>query len=378
MLVDDEPLALRDLSRQLIFIGDIEIAAALDNPEDAAAAAAKISPDVIFLDIDMPILNGIAVAEAIYPLLPEAEIVFVTAFDDYAVKAFELNAVDYLLKPFSQKRLKLTIDKLRERRRLRAALPKPAEELPQEAKVPLLRCFKHMEFETGRSGTVRWRTLKAQELFAYLLLHKDRQIRKDLLVDLLWPDMEYKKGYTHLYTAIYQIRQTLGSAGIPFRLNSSENGYKLELDEVSLDTELWERGIFEAPPLSGTTVGLHINLVKLYRDDYLCDYDYVWAEGERERLRLKWLEHTRNLARFLADEGRLSEAIALYSRIAVKFPHLEDVHFDIMKLYRQTGHEFAVENQYLKLVAEMSDETGREPRAEIRDFLSLGKRTQPE
>ena len=101
IIVDDEDLA-RGLVRE--FLGqhaDIEIVAECANGFDAVKAITELEPDLVFLDIQMPKLNGFEVVELAGP---KARYIFVTAYDQYALKAFEIHAIDYLLKPFSQQR----------------------------------------------------------------------------------------------------------------------------------------------------------------------------------------------------------------------------------------------------------------------------------
>lgn len=102
MIVDDEDLA-RGLVRELLARhADVEIVAECANGFDAVKAITELEPDLVFLDIQMPKLNGFEVVELAGA---RARYIFVTAFDQYALKAFDIHAVDYLLKPFSQQRL---------------------------------------------------------------------------------------------------------------------------------------------------------------------------------------------------------------------------------------------------------------------------------
>lgn len=95
-LVDDEPLALERLRRLLARTGRVEVTGATTDPEEAAAALAAAPPDLCFLDIQMPRLNGF---ELLDRLARPPQVVFTTAHDRYAVQAFQVSAVDYLLKP---------------------------------------------------------------------------------------------------------------------------------------------------------------------------------------------------------------------------------------------------------------------------------------
>lgn len=112
LIVDDESLA-RDYLRSLISeCNDVELVGEADNGEAALTALGELAPDLIFLDVQMPGLDGMEVIEEAGPENLPA-IVFVTAFDQYAQKAFDVNAVDYLLKPFSRKRFEQALDKAR-------------------------------------------------------------------------------------------------------------------------------------------------------------------------------------------------------------------------------------------------------------------------
>lgn len=112
IIIDDEKIALRELKYILTQYEEIRILGAFTDPLEALKEIPGLKPDVIFLDIEMPEVNGFAVAEQIMRFSREPDIVFVTAYDEYAIKAFEVNAVDYILKPISSKRIGQTIQKL--------------------------------------------------------------------------------------------------------------------------------------------------------------------------------------------------------------------------------------------------------------------------
>jgi two-component system LytT family response regulator/two-component system response regulator LytT len=116
LIIDDEPLARQELEYLLDAAGDVSVLAQGSNGIDAVELIRSHKPDVVFLDVRMPGLDGFAVLKKVLALdrktrLPQ--IVFATAFDQYAVKAFEVNAVDYLLKPFDSKRVVKTLEKVR-------------------------------------------------------------------------------------------------------------------------------------------------------------------------------------------------------------------------------------------------------------------------
>ena len=108
IIIDDEPLARSIVSAYLNNFEDLEIVAECNNGFEGIKAIEEFEPDLIFLDIQMPKINGFEMLE----LLDQApSVIFTTAFDEYAIKAFETSAVDYLLKPFTEERFEKAISK---------------------------------------------------------------------------------------------------------------------------------------------------------------------------------------------------------------------------------------------------------------------------
>jgi len=114
LIVDDEQLARDELAYLLKNLGDVDVVAQGKNVLEAVNLIREHNPDLVFLDVQMPGLDGFGVIKKLLDKkLPMPKIVFSTAFDQYAVKAFEVNAVDYLLKPFDKKRVAQSVEKAR-------------------------------------------------------------------------------------------------------------------------------------------------------------------------------------------------------------------------------------------------------------------------
>jgi two-component system LytT family response regulator len=121
-IVDDEDLARAVVREYLAGIADVEIVAECGNGFEAVKAVSELQPDLLILDVQMPKLTGFEVLELVGR---DVAVVFVTAYDQYAIRAFEVHAVDYLLKPFSGERLAAAIDRVRERLGRGETLPVP-------------------------------------------------------------------------------------------------------------------------------------------------------------------------------------------------------------------------------------------------------------
>src|ERR1051325_9847918 len=115
VLVDDEQLARDELGYLLGQLGGVEVIGQAGNGVEALTTIEKLGPDVVFLDVQMPGLTGFEVARRLLDNRAASQIIFVTAYDQHAIEAFEVNAVDYLLKPVDQARLEVAVDRTRRR-----------------------------------------------------------------------------------------------------------------------------------------------------------------------------------------------------------------------------------------------------------------------
>jgi two-component system LytT family response regulator len=156
LVADDEPLAREWLRNLLAVEPDVEIVGEVGDGFRAVLAIQELKPDVVFLDIQMPGLDGFGVLEMLGPRELPA-LVFVTAYDQYALRAFEVHALDYILKPFGQERLRATLERVRARLRSAAtgdaleSLSSLVEELHSLRAAPLWLLVR----EDGRSFFVK-------------------------------------------------------------------------------------------------------------------------------------------------------------------------------------------------------------------------------
>lgn len=112
ILVDDEPLSLEALGFLLEKQNKIELIGKYTDPLEALENIREARPELVFLDVEMPELDGISTAQEIINLGLDTHIVFATVFEQYAVKAFEMGAIDYVVKPFSENRIRLTVNRI--------------------------------------------------------------------------------------------------------------------------------------------------------------------------------------------------------------------------------------------------------------------------
>ncbi|MFD0671214.1 response regulator [Cohnella sp. GCM10027633] len=358
IVVDDEYLALESMTR-LLQRFEVTVAGAFQDPREALKRQRSADADVAFVDIEMPELNGLELAARLQAEQPGMQIVFVTAYEQYAIEAFELAAIDYLLKPIQLKRLETTIQRLRARR------AEPAPE-PAPSALPTICFFHHLSFQDaeGHPLAITWRTTKARELLAYLIHSGDKTPSKEELLDRIWPDVDPDKSVTHLHTTIYQVRQSMKQMRIPLSLHYKEGRYHIELGGTQVDAPLWEKSLREAAEADDVAASNHL-LTHGYRGDYLGTEDYMWADAERERLRALWLDNALKTAARLEASDASGDAITLYQQIQQRYPENEECYFGLMRLYGKLGNGTEVHQQYAKLVAMLEEDFDAEPSDDV-------------
>ncbi|MBG9754397.1 response regulator [Lysinibacillus sphaericus] len=374
VLVDDEYLSLKRLKTLLeeSHVPGIEIVGEYTDSLKVIEEIQNLQPSVVFLDIVMPDMDGLALGEKIQELLPDVEIVFTTGFDQYALDAFNLHAVDYLLKPIQITRLEKTLD------RLEQINNKHKKRVVNSTIISLFGGLQVISPD-GHTQILKWRTSKAKELFAYLLNHRDEIIYRDTILELFWPESDRDKASKQLYTAVYTIRQTLKNYGLDGVQISSpllNSGYKLLLEQTIVDVEQWLASLKSLPTLEQANVEEHEQVFQMYTGDYLEDCDYLWAESERERLRRLWLHHAHQLSEFYIKIENYSAAIKVQETVQALFAGEEENYFTLMKLYDLLNNVTAVEEQYLLLKKALQEHFAVEPSEEIENWYKRWKKTK--
>lgn len=362
--IDDEFLSLSLIQRQLEKIEGIEVVGAFTNPLEGKEFILNTEIDAAFLDIEMTPINGLHLAEEILEELPDLNISFVTAYDSFAVNAFEINAIDYLLKPVKSERVLKTVERIREELKEKK---KQKSELPASLHIKLAP-FLAFEEKPGVVDALQWRTSKSKELFIYLLQNNGVIIEKSAIIDLLWSEYELDKAYSLLYTTIYNIRKQLVPFNEQITLHNHSYGYLLELKNVAVDLFDWEHALDELTRLDETSVDTYEMVMRDYPGPYLSDCDFVWLEPERQRYEKKRISAINQLADFYLKQGKRPKAIDWYNVLVEDYPTLEEAHFQLMKLYEASGDFGMMMQQYSTLTKICRDYYQAKPSPHIVDW----------
>lgn len=300
ILVDDEELALDIMEILLSEIEGIDIVGRFTDPYEILYQIKDLEVDVVFLDIEMGKMNGLQIAEELISKKGDLEIVFITAYSQYAVEAFEVNAIDYLLKPVEKKRLEKTIRKLE--KTLKEVEYRKRAEVNNHNKIYLY-CMGNFQLFTSQQVEVKWRTKKVKELFAYLWHYRKHPTYRSRMriIEELWPEITLDKSTALLNTTIYQLRSILRKLGYsePIILHNAQ--YNLNLPMKSDLEDLEER--FKETELTNSKIE---EILRIYRGDYLEEECYVWSMDEQERIRQLLIQYLERYTKKIQLESAIN------------------------------------------------------------------------
>lgn len=268
ILVDDEAPLLRELAEQLCSYPELELAGTYTDPLRALDEIERTKPDLAFLDIEMRTLGGLELAERLLEKNPEMDVLFVTAYDRYAVEAFEINAIDYLLKPVRPERLDKTMERIRRKRGMTG-----------RGKALRIQFFGKFALYQG-SEAVKWSRGKPRELLAYFLSSEGTWIDKFKICDDLWPKSPPNQALRNLQTAVWAIRKCLREYGISsLQISYANDSYLLKLTDEQWDLRQYDAALTLYAQTGNSNAGKAA--AEMYKEDYLAYEDWRWAFQRR-------------------------------------------------------------------------------------------------
>ncbi|GAA4714008.1 response regulator [Brevibacillus fulvus] len=357
ILVDDEKPGLDLLYKMIRDQTDFQVAGAYTKPSEALAAASALRPHVAFLDIEMPGMNGLELAEKLTELHPGMEVVMVTAFNEYAVQAFRVNAIDYLLKPVSPDEM------IRCARKLKSRLTVQTQSESQwEAQTVGFGGFEVLAGD--RLEPIHFPTAKVEELLAFLYVHRLTGASKWTICEQLWPMFSPERAEQNLHTTVYRLRKLLAEYRMPFELKQQLGNYRLtgwnhcdfiefeELSNEAADSKSADKQTLEAA-------------VKLYKGALFEGKPFDWCQPLRERMEQRYCTFAKQLAFKYDEEGEYVRAVELLRSLLERSPFDEDGHEMLLSLYAKQRDQVSFLLHYNKLQQMLHDELGILPGTRI-------------
>ncbi|MFC4304420.1 response regulator [Cohnella boryungensis] len=360
ILVDDEPVMHLIMRKMLDKLPEVTVAAAFTDTRSAAAYLSENADiGIAFVDISMPEEGGLSFAAKMENTGNGAQIVFVTSHKKYALEAYDLSVVDYLIKPVSQERLERTVNRVRAGRdSLRG---RPSREVASgEVSELVITTLGDFAIQ-NKSGRVKWISNKSAELFAYLLLYRGKRVARSRLVTDIFGGMTRENAEKYLNTAVYQLRKSLEPFGMRETIRSENDGYVLELGRATIDYEEFERQASQFSHVEAGNAEHLLQVERLYTGDLFGSKAYVWAVHETERLAELYASFVQRLAEALTSIGSLTAAFKLLVKLHARNPLDEEIVSRLMKIHAQEGNKKGLTAQYTDYVKLLNRELGIRP-----------------
>ncbi|MNC04739.1 Transcriptional regulatory protein YehT [compost metagenome] len=355
VIVDDERLAIVRLERLLESREEVEIVGTFTRQAQLLEEFPQLQPDVAFLDIDMPGLNGLELATSLLEMNEDLEIVFVTAYDQFALEAFRVNAVDYLLKPIDERTLANTLHRINRRgTRRNTGTRKPALHI---------QCFgDYTVVGQGDRGPVSFPTAKTEELLAFFLVHRETNVSKWMICESLWPEHEPQKAEQNLHTTVFRLKKTLLDSRIRFKLSSRKGHYYFLLED-SCDYIRFDELAKEGKAVLAQSPAEMELVLRLYKGPLFGYKDYPWCEAARERASQSFRELTKALARLYMTAGEYKPAHDLLQYLLTIIPYEEEAHELTLRIYVYWKDRTSFHMHSNKMKAMLKREMGIDPPA---------------
>ncbi len=358
--VDDEKIALDRFERIMKEDARVSVIGTFTRVSDALEFVRRNPVDIAFLDIEMPGMSGLELAERLAEENPYIEIVFITAYDKYALKAFQTHAIGYLLKP-------LDIDEVREQiDNFARKLGCRRETISSEYLT--VKCFGQFLCcaDKNAADPIRWRTAKAEELFALLVHYQGKAISKEILIDALWPEAEPEKAANNFRVTCTYLRNTLTDKGFANILLRDRDSYLLDTSRLRCDLLLFL-------PTTGAA-SLELSALEkasaLYAGGYFENKPYEWAANMRV-----WLEREYKKIQYrIADEyqsiGENKRAYAVLEKALEHDPYDEEAYEKLLSLKLRSGDSVSAVKIYLEYEQKLLKEMELSPSDKLKELMA--------
>ncbi|MCY9663942.1 response regulator [Paenibacillus alginolyticus] len=336
------------------------IVGTFSNPLEAVSSLPELRPDIAFLDVEMPRMNGLELAMKLNERQGHTKIVFTTAYKEYALEAFQVYAFDYILKPVTPASIERITNRL-------LKLMRPAdqtEQMEQQIRHASIRCFGGFEVKNPDGVLVHWPTRKTEELFAFFLCHPRQNVSKWHLADILWPDMLEDRASHNLHNTIYRLKKLMKEQEIGMDIVKTNEGYMLDTQDVRYD--LLEFQSCEAVQADGKQdVAQADRLFAMYRGTLLERKDFLWKSKLEEGYAKQYTALVRGLVgRDVAAQewGKAEQKLDMYLSIV---PLNEEMNQLLMDVYASSGRRERIVKHYASFEELYRRELGIEPPKEM-------------
>ncbi|WP_346355359.1 response regulator [Azotosporobacter soli] len=384
LIVDDEPGSVKILLELLRF--DYRIRVANDGEKALKIVFAEEKPDLILLDVMMPRLDGYEVCRKIKADVRTKHIpvIFITEKNAEVdeLKGFEAGAVDYVAKPFRADAVKARV-----RAHIRLLGPRlsgqddtvitrllkrknsSSDTLPT-CSDSQIKCLGKFEVCSAADNTsLKWRTAKIKELFAFLLNHQGAFMPRDVIIESLWPEHNFDTVGNNLHTTVYRLKKIVKEAGLNISIEFSNGSYKMSVGkDIHCDASSFELFALQNKTIDVGNLPEFEQAADLYQGDYLAGSDYAWCSAKRNRLQECYASLIKLLVRYYIDVQQYKKAEYALLKCIEHLPYDEDAYESLLWVCFLQGDRAALVKYYQQLELTLKDELGIDPQAALKNL----------
>ncbi len=326
-IVDDEQPAVDLLKTLLSHRDEISVDLMTTNPLDVLHGDLSVI-DILFVDIEMPEMNGLELAQQVTDRYPALHVVFVTAYNEYAVDAFNLHALDYLMKPVQPKRLEETLALIEER---------AESDHMNTAELCSVKTFGVFSVHIGDT-LITFRTRKAEELLAYLLSAQGNFVSRSVLLDMLWPDFEGDKALMNFNTTLYYLKKSFSSLLHRKVVIQQRGSYKVDIDCFSCDFIHLKEASRNTSVMEDADLDFSLSIIAEYHERYLAASDYPWVYNDQLRYESMYSNLVGKAVEILEKRNNITRALELAETALAIVPGDDNINYLTMRLLLRVGN----------------------------------------
>lgn len=358
--LDDEVLNLKYLKNILSRNQEIEILGLFTEPLKAIEFIQSHRVDIAFLDIELPDMSGLECAVKIQDLQEDIEIVFVTAYSHYAIDAFNLHALHYLLKPIKYDQVVQILNYFYRKQ------PKIVvnEVSHNNAYVTF---FGKFSLSNSMKEEIKWPTKKTAELCAYFILHANQKVSKYQICEDLWQDYDEEKSSQNFHITLYRLRNLISNEKIQIKIDAlrgSNDGYMCEC--LALKSDFNE--LMEMLNSKDKSFDSMIELFERMQGGFLESNYYLWSEGIKLDLESQIINRTHQIIREFESKDR-DMAVALVKQALKVFRLNESLMIHYFNLLYRKNEIYTILHEYENYKRTLFNEFNIRPSDEISSFI---------
>jgi len=360
IVVDDEWYNLEEISDLLMETGAFFEPKKYQNPVLALKDIQCIRPEVAFIDIEMPEINGIVLAQKLQEINPDMIIVFVTSWNQYAVQAFDVNALDYILKPINVVRFHKMIMKVKsEVRSIRT----------KRGKTLQITCFGSLVARID-NVPIKWERAKSEELFAFLLMYHNQYVSKEVIIENLWSEYEIQKALQILQTAVCRLRNIFSELNKKVNILYDQSRYCLTIKDAHCDLFAVEDTIRSLQNHNIKDRDKLEMVIELCKKGFLAEQGYLWSIQKDEELKQ---ELVTILNYFIKQDTVIpsKEKMQLLRYLAELLPYEDSVNYQLLHIYKNCGYMSDARQHYQWLVKTLKEQYDSEPSRRIKALFEI-------